>query len=111
MEAFKATLEEVVYADLLVHVVDSAFANYDFQIEVTNKVLAEIGAGDKEKIMAYNKIDLVSEDDVVPQPERKTFLFRQNTASTSTDCSKKSNSTSLKTRSPRVCWSLTRRVR
>lgn len=59
VEAFKATLEEVVCADLLVHVVDSAFENYDFQIDVTDKVLAEIGAAGKEKIMAYNKIDLV----------------------------------------------------
>lgn len=75
VEAFKATLEEVVYADLLVHVVDSAFENYDFQIEVTNKVLAEIGAGDKEKIMAYNKIDLVSEDDVVPQPGAENLFI------------------------------------
>lgn len=75
VEAFKATLEEVVYADLLVHVVDSTFENYDFQIEVTNKVLAEIGAGDKEKIMAYNKIDLVSEDDVVPQPGAENLFI------------------------------------
>lgn len=68
VEAFKATLEEVVYADLLVHVVDSAFENYDFQIEVTNKVLAEIGAAGKEKIMAYNKIDLIGENSVIPFP-------------------------------------------
>ena len=68
VEAFKATLEEVVYADLLVHVVDSSFENYDFQIDVTNKVLAEIGAAGKEKIMAYNKIDLVGENSVIPFP-------------------------------------------
>ena len=68
VEAFKATLEEVVYADLLVHVVDGAFENYDFQIDVTNKVLAEIGAAGKEKIMAYNKIDLIGENSVIPFP-------------------------------------------
>ena len=68
VEAFKATLEEVVYADLLVHVVDSAFDSYDFQIDVTNKVLAEIGAAGKEKIMAYNKIDLIGENSVIPFP-------------------------------------------
>ena len=68
VEAFKATLEEVVYADLLVHVVDSAFENYDFQIDVTNKVLADIGAAGKEKIMAYNKIDLIGENSVIPFP-------------------------------------------
>ena len=69
VEAFKATLEEVVCADLLVHVVDSAFENYDFQIDVTDKVLAEIGAAGKEKIMVYNKIDLVETSDaIVPRP-------------------------------------------
>ena len=67
--AFKATLEEVAYADLLVHVVDASYENHDFHIEVTNKVLEEIGAGGKEKIMAFNKIDLVEEpSSVIPVP-------------------------------------------
>lgn len=61
IEAFKATLEEVVCADLLLHVVDSAYENYDFQIDVTGKVIDELGAGNREKIMVYNKIDKVSE--------------------------------------------------
>ena len=67
VNAFKATLEEVAYADLLVHVVDASYENYDFHIEVTNKVLEEIGAGGKEKIMAFNKIDLVEDpSSVIP---------------------------------------------
>ena len=61
VDSFKATLEEVAYADLLLHVVDSSYENHDFHIEVTNKVLEEIGAGDKEKIMVFNKIDLVED--------------------------------------------------
>lgn len=61
VDSFKATLEEVTYADLLLHVVDSSYENHDFHIEVTNKVLEEIGAGDKEKIMVFNKIDLVED--------------------------------------------------
>lgn len=61
VEAFKSTLEEVQYADLLLHVVDSAYEDKDFQIEVTNKVIKEIGAADKEKVMVYNKIDLADE--------------------------------------------------
>lgn len=61
VEAFKATLEEVLYADLLLHVVDSSYEECDFHINVTNKVLNEIGAGDKEKIMVFNKIDIASE--------------------------------------------------
>lgn len=69
VNAFKATLEEVAYADLLIHVVDASYDNHDFHIEVTNKVLEEIGAGGKEKIMAFNKIDLVEEPSaVIPVP-------------------------------------------
>ncbi len=62
VEAFKATLEEVAYADLLVHVVDSTFDNYQFHIDVTNKVLGEIGAGQKDRLIAFNKIDLMEEE-------------------------------------------------
>lgn len=61
VEAFKSTLEEVKEADLLIHTVDSSYENRDFQIEVTNKVIDELGAGGKRKIMAYNKMDLVDE--------------------------------------------------
>ena len=61
VQAFKATLEEVTYADLLLHVVDSSYENYDFHIDVTDKVIGKIGAGAKEKLMVYNKIDKVSE--------------------------------------------------
>ena len=67
VNAFKATLEEVAYADLLVHVVDASYENHDFHIDVTNKVLEEIGAGGKEKIMVFNKIDLVEDpSSVIP---------------------------------------------
>ena len=67
VNALKATLEEVAYADLLVHVVDASYENHDFHIEVTNKVLDEIGAGGKEKIMTFNKIDLVEDpSSVIP---------------------------------------------
>lgn len=61
VEAFKSTLEEVKYADLLIHVIDSSYAERDFQIEVTDRVLSQIGADGKEKLMVYNKIDLVDE--------------------------------------------------
>ena len=61
VEAFKSTLEEVKDAELLIHTVDSSYENRDFQIEVTNKVIDELGAGGKRKIMAYNKMDLVDE--------------------------------------------------
>ncbi len=57
--AFRATLEETVQADLLVHVVDAASPDRAAQIEAVNTVLAEIGAGGIPQLIAYNKIDLV----------------------------------------------------
>ena len=61
VEAFKSTLEEVKYADLLIHVVDSAYENYDVQMEVTDKVINQLGAGGKERITVYNKTDIAPE--------------------------------------------------
>ena len=43
VEAFKATLEEVTYADLLLHVVDASYENYGFHIQVTDKVMEDTG--------------------------------------------------------------------
>jgi len=57
VEAFKATLEEVVQADLLVHVVDISHPQAAEQIDAVNDVLMEIGAGDKPVLMVFNKID------------------------------------------------------
>ncbi|CAB3697588.1 MULTISPECIES: GTPase HflX [Achromobacter] len=55
--AFRATLEETVHADLLLHVVDAASPQRDEQIFEVNKVLAEIGASAIPTILVYNKID------------------------------------------------------
>jgi GTP-binding protein HflX len=57
VEAFKATLEEVVQADLLLHVVDISHPQAEEQIQAVNAVLAEIGAGEKPTIMVFNKMD------------------------------------------------------
>ena len=59
VKAFKATLEEVTFADLLLHVVDSSYTENHFHVEVTDQVLKDIGAGDKDRLLVYNKIDLV----------------------------------------------------
>ena len=74
IEAFKATLEEVLYADLLLHVVDSAYEEHSFHIDVTDKVLAEIGAAAKDKIMVYNKIDLVPELTTMANSDSQVFV-------------------------------------
>jgi len=57
VEAFKATLEEVVQADLLLHVVDISHPQAEEQIAAVNSVLNEIGAGEKSTIMVFNKLD------------------------------------------------------
>lgn len=56
--AFRATLEETVQADLLLHVVDAASSVRESQIDQVNKLLAEIGADAVPQIIVYNKIDL-----------------------------------------------------
>jgi GTP-binding protein HflX len=57
VEAFKATLEEVVQADLLLHVVDVSHPQAEEQIDAVNAVLLEIGAAEKPVLMVFNKID------------------------------------------------------
>lgn len=57
VEAFKSTLEEVIYADLLLHVVDISSEDYETQIEVVMDVLRELGADNKEIVTVFNKID------------------------------------------------------
>ena len=58
VESFRATLEEVRQADLLLHVVDANAEQRDVQIAQVNEVIAEIGAAHVPQIMIYNKIDL-----------------------------------------------------
>jgi GTP-binding protein HflX len=61
IEAFKSTLEEVMSADLLLHLVDMSSPLVDEQIQVTEEVLDEMGADDIPTIIVPNKIDLLSE--------------------------------------------------
>lgn len=60
IEAFKATLEEVKYADLLLHVVDLSNDKYKLQMDTTNKVLSEIGVDNKKVLYVFNKADKVN---------------------------------------------------
>ncbi|MDR3235127.1 MAG: GTPase HflX [Prevotellaceae bacterium] len=57
VESFKSTLDEVREADVLLHVVDIAHPNFEDHIQVVQKTLQEIGAGDKPIFMVFNKID------------------------------------------------------
>ncbi len=76
--AFRATLEETVQADLLLHVVDSASEDRDAQIDAVNEVLAEIGAAEVPQILVWNKIDLTRAEPAVERSDcgniRRVFL-------------------------------------
>jgi GTPase len=76
VEAFKATLEETVLADLIVHVVDAdePAEQRAESIAAVDAVLEEIGAGDKPRVLAYNKIDLLGRD------ERRELLIGESDA-------------------------------
>ena len=66
VEAFKATLEEVKYADLILHVIDATNSSFELQKQTTESVLKELGADDKKTIIVYNKIDRL-ELDIYPR--------------------------------------------
>ena len=69
VDAFHATLEEVQEADLLIHVVDAANTGFPEQMEAVEAVLRELGASDKPQIIAYNKADLLpDQNQFVPIP-------------------------------------------
>ena len=64
VEAFKAILEEVIEADLLLHVVDASHHNAELQIESVNQVLTELGAAGKPTLMVFNKVDKLHSNEV-----------------------------------------------
>ncbi len=64
VEAFKSTLEEVLYADLLVHVVDGSNPEHEAQINVVLDVLKELGAEDKTIVTVVNKIDKLADKQI-----------------------------------------------
>ena len=80
VESFKSTLDEVREADVLVHVVDISHPNFEEQIEVVNKTLADVcGNSDKPVIMVFNKIDAFSytpkdPDDLTPATRENISL-------------------------------------
>ena len=62
IDAFEATLQEAVDADLLIHVVDAANPNYPEQIGEVQRVLGEIGAGAVPQIFVFNKLDALEKE-------------------------------------------------
>ena len=74
VKAFRSTLDEVKYADLLLHVVDDSDENHKKQMEVTQKTLREIGAGSIPQIVVYNKADLLGMEELPRVQDGKIFM-------------------------------------
>ncbi|MGP1477338.1 MAG: GTPase HflX [Phocaeicola sp.] len=79
IESFKSTLDEVRESDLLIHVVDISHPDFEEQIDVVNKTVAEIGAGGKPTMMVFNKVDAYTyikkdEDDLTPKVKENYTL-------------------------------------
>jgi GTP-binding protein HflX len=74
--AFRATLEELADADLLVHVVDITHPNAAEQSETVERTLAELGLADKPRVVAFNKVDLVAPRDAGSPPRLEDLDVR-----------------------------------
>lgn len=79
VESFKSTLDEVREADLLLHVIDISHPDFEDQMNVVEKTLSELGAGDKPSIVIFNKIDAYSwvekkADDLTPATKENVTI-------------------------------------
>ncbi|SCY18273.1 GTPase HflX [Alkaliphilus peptidifermentans] len=78
VDAFKATLEEVNYADLLLHVIDASNEDYHLQKETTLSVLKELHVDSKKIINVYNKVDKIEDVSLVPKEEGSIAISALN---------------------------------
>lgn len=79
VDSFKSTLDEVREADLLIHVVDISHPDFEEQIAVVDKTIADLGAGGKPTMIVFNKIDAYTyiekpEDDFTPKTKENITL-------------------------------------
>ena len=79
VDSFKSTLDEVREADLLIHVVDIAHPDFEEQIRVVEKTLADLGCADKPQMLVFNKIDAYTwvekdPDDLTPATQDNISL-------------------------------------
>ncbi len=79
VESFKSTLDEVREADMLLHVVDVSHPDFEEQVEVVNKTLADLKCGDKPMMVVFNKVDAFTyvqkeEDDLTPMTRENITL-------------------------------------
>ena len=66
VEAFKATLEELEYADLLLHVIDVSNPDWQIQAQVVENLILELGAGELPRINVFNKADCLPAGEIIP---------------------------------------------
>ncbi|MGH7711478.1 MAG: GTPase HflX, partial [Gemmatimonadaceae bacterium] len=76
--SFRATLEEVREADVLIHVIDASHAVWEEQRDVVEDVLNDLGAGDRPMILAFNKIDRLDVESAAALRERMAELAPQS---------------------------------
>ena len=79
VDSFKSTLDEVREADFLIHVVDISHPEFEEQIQVVEKTIADLGASGKPGMIVFNKIDAYSyiekaEDDLTPKTKENISL-------------------------------------
>ncbi len=77
IKAFRSTLDEAVFADMLMIVVDASDPEYPSQLEVTENLLSELGAGDKPAVIVYNKCDREAAE-AIPAPRAETSPDRRS---------------------------------
>ena len=81
VESFKSTLDEVREADLLVHVVDISHPDFEEQINVVEKTLADLGCAEKPSLLVFNKIDAYTwtpqDEDDLTEPTRENISLDQ----------------------------------
>ncbi|MDM0495881.1 GTPase HflX [Clostridium perfringens] len=77
VEAFKSTLEEVIYSDLLCHVVDASSDNAQEEIIAVEKVLGELKALESAKILVLNKIDKADEEKLNELEEKYSSIYNK----------------------------------
>lgn len=75
IEAFKSTLEEAKYSDIILHVVDCSNPQMDMQMHVVYETLRELGVQDKTFVTVFNKVD-VKEDDELPRDLSSDYQVR-----------------------------------
>jgi GTP-binding protein HflX len=83
--SFRATLEEARAADVLLHVVDSSHPDWEGQMRVAEKVLAELGLADRPVILVFNKIDAVSDGSGFTRRVRELYPTAITTSTMRTD--------------------------